>query len=369
MNAVTLILLGFAGIGFIDKIFALKWGLAASFDKGLFTMGSMAVPIIGVCSVGVAFIQRNTEAILHVIDFLPFDSSFLIGCGLAPDMGGYFISEQLTDNHDILRLNGIILAALLGQLTTFQLPVFLSAIGQEEHPCVLKGFIVGIIIIPVGIVLAGILFKVSLYDFFAQFIPLLFLCALMAGGLWKFPYRIVKLFSGFAKVTQWLIGVLFFLAVLGIFAPALAYADKQAVYDALLILFKCGVTISGALVLSEIILKFFRAQLQRLAKKLGVNEVSVICFLMNFSTSLAILPLYSRMDEKGKMINAAFSVSGTYVLGGQFAFVSSVADGYTVGVYIAVKVICGLLSAFIMSKLYGTGIFSKESAPEEASNV
>ena len=61
------------------------------------------------------------------------------------------------------------------------------------------------------------------------------------------------------------------------------------------------------------------------------------------------------MDEKGKMMNAAFGVSGAYVLGGQFAFISSVSDGYTVTVFMVSKVLCGVLSAFVMSRIYYRG--------------
>ncbi len=52
------------------------------------------------------------------------------------------------------------------------------------------------------------------------------------------------------------------------------------------------------------------------------------------------------------MLNAAFSVSGAYMLGGQLGFVSSVSEPYTVTVYIVSKLVCGILSLAIMYKLY-----------------
>ena len=54
-------------------------------------------------------------------------------------------------------------------------------------------------------------------------------------------------------------------------------------------------------------------------------------------------------------MNAAFSVSGAYVTGGQFAFISSVADGYTVAVFMGSKIVCGLLSALVMNIIYDRG--------------
>ena len=186
-------------------------------------------------------------------------------------------------------------------------------------------------------------------------IMLAFSCLLLAGGLMKFSVRLIRIFAVFARGIQWIIGITFFFTILGIFVPSLAYTDMESVHEAVTILFKCAIIIGGSLVLSELVLKFFRARLQRLAIRMGINEVSIISFIMNFSTSLAILPLYPRMDEKGKMMNAAFSVSGAYVTGGQFAFISSVADGYTVAVFMVSKIVCGLLSALVMNIIYDRG--------------
>ena len=142
------------------------------------------------------------------------------------------------------------------------------------------------------------------------------------------------------------------MTVLGIFIPSLAYVGDETVHEAFIIVFKSSAIICGSLVFSELILKLFRKHIQKVAAKLGVNEVSVVAMLLNCATSLAILPLVSRMDEKGKMLNAAFSVSGTYVLGGQLGFVSSVSDGATVTVFVITKVLCGVLSIIIMDIAY-----------------
>ena len=59
------------------------------------------------------------------------------------------------------------------------------------------------------------------------------------------------------------------------------------------------------------------------------------------------------MDEKGKQLNSAFSISGSYVLGGSMAFVSAVSSGYVVTVFIISKLVSGLLSMFIMHRIGG----------------
>ena len=54
------------------------------------------------------------------------------------------------------------------------------------------------------------------------------------------------------------------------------------------------------------------------------------------------------MDDKGKEIVAAFSLSGSFVIGGSLAFVSNVTDGYTVLIFVVTKFVCGILSAFVI---------------------
>ena len=352
MNIFTGIMLVFAVIGFADKTFSLKAGLAESFDRGLATMATMVIPIVGVSCVGVGLIQQNEAAIIHAASFFPFDPSMLVGAVLAPDLGGYFIAQQLTSDKAMLALNGIILGSLLGQTITFQLPVYLAGINIEDRKPVLRGFITGFIMVPVGMLAAGVMLGTDFRVFIMNFIPVLIVCIMIAVGIIKAPEGIIRGFSVFARAVQVIINLLFFVTVLGVFVPSLSFVSDETVHEAFIIVFKSSAIICGSLVFSELILKFFRKYIRKLSDRIGINEISAVAMLLNCATSLAILPLISRMDEKGKMFNAAFSVSGTYVLGGQLGFVSSVADGGTVTIFVITKLLCGILSILIMNIIY-----------------
>lgn len=352
MNVFTAIMLVFTAVGLIDKLAGSRMGLGRSIDSGLSTMGGMAIPIIGMCCVGTALIQNNVDIILEIMQPLPFDPSMLAGVLLAPDMGGWFITKQLSSDENITVFNGIIMGALLGQMLTFQLPIFLSMLDKEYHAIVLKGFMIGIIVIPAGLIVAAFLLRISFSVFIAEFIPVLIICILLALGLWKKPVQVVKGFSVFAAIVQGIIVLCFAFTVLGLFVPSLAYASEDSAYEATMILFRAAIVICGALVLSEIVLKCFRRYLQKIAEKLGVNEVSVVGMLLNCATSLAMIPLIPQMDEKGRALNCAFSVSGAFFIGGQLGFASSVTGGFPVSVMVIAKLICGLLSMVVMYKIY-----------------
>ena len=352
MNVFVAIMLIFAAAGFVDKALGGRWGLTESFDRGLGVMPTMVIPVMSICSVGSEFIRRHTDAIAGLKDGLFFDPSTIIGAILPPDFGGYFIVREITDSPYLLVFNGVILGTLLGQAISFQLPVFMAATDREDHPHIFKGFIVAIAIVPVGMLVGALCIRMPFGLFLRQFLPVLILCLIIAAGLYAAPKKTAMIFAGFARLINWLMYALFAMAVIGIFLPSLAYASTDSVLEALMIVFKCAVVASGALVMSELILKVFRRQIQRISARMGINEVSAVSLLMTCATSLAILPLYPRMDPKGKQIVAAFSLSGAYVFGGSMAFVSNVTDGFTVGVFVLVKFLCGILSAFIIHLLY-----------------
>lgn len=353
MNIFTTSMLIFATIGLIDRLMAGRFGLAKCIDQGLNAMGGMAIPTVGMCCVGTEIIKNHIDTILTAMDSMDFDPSMIAGILLAPDMGGWFIAEQLTTDNTILIFNGIVLGALLGQMMTFQLPVFLSMLDREQHPPVLKGFMIGIVMIPVGFMLAAVMLKIDFTIFIIEFIPILVICILLALGLLKFPERLVKGFSVFASGVQAIITICFFFTMLGVFLPRFAYAPMDSVYEALAILLRSASIICGSLVISELVLRYFRRYLQKITKKLGVNEVTIVGLLLNCATSLAMIPLLPKMDEKGKMLNCAFSVSGAYVLGGQLGFVSSVAGGFSVTVMVFAKLVCGIFSMAVMYIFYG----------------
>ena len=360
MNVFILIMLVFAAIGFFDKMAGGRIGLSEPFDKGLFSMGTMAIPVIGVSCAGVSFIQQHIDAIMYGAGFLPFDASMFAGILFAPDVGGYFIAEQLTDDETLVVFNSLVLGALLGQTITFQLPLFMSMVDKKDHSVMFRGFTSGIIVIPAGLAIAGLMLKMEMVQLAAQFIPVFVICLLMALGLAKRPESVVKGFSVFAQIIQTLVYIMFFVTVAGIFIPAPAYSDMASVHEALLVTFKCIIIMCGSLVMSELILRFFRKYIQKIAGKVGINEVAAVGILLGAATSIAMLPLFSRMDEKGKLLNSAFSVSGAYMLGGQMGFVANLTSGYEVAVFLAAKLACGLLSMFIAYKVYDRLRFDKE---------
>lgn len=351
MNIFIAIMLVFALIGFVDKTFHLKWGLELTFDKGLSTMGSLAVSIIGIYCVGITFVQQNIDVFTKLNDYLFFDSSVLIGMLLCPDTGGYPIISQICTNPDIIIFSGVLLTSILGQTISFQLPIFLAFLDQKEINNLMRGFIVGIIMVPIGLLASYFFIDIPFQTLIINLLPILLICIVIAVSIIKAPRLTVKVFSGFASFIKLLSYIMFFIVILGLYIPSLSYVDYALVEESTVMILKMIIIICGSMVLSEMILKFGSRYIEAIAHKLQINKESVVGFILNCASSLAMLPLYSKMDTKGKLINAAFSVSGAYIFGGQLGFISSVAGEY-VTVYVFVKLLCGVLSVLCISLMY-----------------
>ena len=93
--------------------------------------------------------------------------------------------------------------------------------------------------------------------------------------------------------------------------------------------------------------------LRRTADVLHVNEYAAIGLFISLATSISMLPLYEKMDRRGKLLNAAFSVSGAFCLGGQLAFVSSVADSSSVTAYLVCKLVGGIAAVLVLYRRDG----------------
>lgn len=82
-----------------------------------------------------------------------------------------------------------------------------------------------------------------------------------------------------------------------------------------------------------------------------MNAVSVAGLLGNLASNLLIFGTYKEMDPKGKVVCTAFGVSGAFVFGGQFGFVSEVAPEM-LGAFIVAKLTAGLISITLALWLY-----------------
>lgn len=347
MNIFIAVLLIFALLGALDKILKGRFGLSGAFDAGLQTMGDLALSMAGIYCIAITALNGNPDFISNLSSLLPFDPSLLVGSLLAPDMGGFAIASKTAALESISLYSGLLVSSTLGCLISFVLPISLGSIDNSEISSFMTGVLFGIIVLPAGLLVGGLMLGLPFKNLWFNLLPILILCLILVGALHFFPKAALKVFSILGQIVR-IAGILLFIVLTaGIFFPSVSCVKAELVYEALMIVFRIALVVSGSMVASHLILTKKRNLLISIGGRLGINEYAAVGLFLSLATSISMLPLYSKMDERGKVINAAFTVSGAFVLGGQLAFVSSVASSSSVFAYIVCKLLGGILAVIV----------------------
>ena len=76
--------------------------------------------------------------------------------------------------------------------------------------------------------------------------------------------------------------------------------------------------------MTHVLTKLLQKPLRAAGKRIGINEVSAIGPLLTLVNSIPMLETIKDMDERGKVLNAAFCVTGAFVFGDFFGYVGAV---------------------------------------------
>lgn len=359
MNILIDILACFALLGLIDEIIGGRMRLAKPFREGLQNMGSMTLSMAGFYAIGIAFVQDHAEAISRATAGMPFDSTLIIGCILAPDMGGLNIAMLLAENEAIACFTGAMLAGSIGATVSFQIPFFLGILDRSEHPLLVKGFAYGIITVPLGLLAGGAFIGLPAETLLANTVPVLILCVFLLLALLLLPKGTLKVLGVVAEFLRILGLVLFALVCVGVMVPELAIADEDIVKDVLFIVFRIIIVTCGSCVLAELLMRYASGGLRRFGRVLGINEPSVLGLILSLMQSAAMIPLYPKMNRKGKLFNGAISIAAAYVMGGQLVFVSSLLPDRMVTGYVISKLVSGITALIL------TGIIERRQEETE----
>ena len=183
-------------------------------------------------------------------------------------------------------------------------------------------------------------------------LPILLLCLILTIALYFSYEKTLFVLTLFGYIIRMISIGLFALVVLQLFFDTLPFTTNTLISEALVIVLRMCIVVCGSMILSDFIIKHFSKFIFIIGRKLGINSTSVVGLLLSLGTSIAMIPLFSQMDRKGKMMNAAFSVSGAYVLGGQLGFISSVADSHGIMIYMLTKISAGVLAIIFVMLFY-----------------
>ena len=346
---ILIIMAVFAVVGGIDRIFGSRLGLGGAFEKGLLLMGQLFLSMSGMIVLAPVMAKLLSPVVIPVYSFLGADPAMFAGSFLACDMGGYPLAGELTQNADALRLGGLIASSMLGVTVTFTIPVGMGAIAKEDRTLAAKGLLCGIVTVPLGIFAGGVAAGCSPLFVLKNTVPIIILAVLIALGLWKLERILIVCFTAFGRFMTALAIVGLLLALVQRLCKVTVIEGLGTLDDAFIVIGDIALMLAGAFPLMAIVTRLLKKPLAALGNKLGINQPSAMGLVTSLVNSIPVFDSVKDMDERGKVLNMAFAVSGAFVFGDHLAFAAGVDPQGVVG--LIVGKLCAGLSALLVAML------------------
>ena len=310
----------FAVLGGLDRIFGNRFGLGQEFENGILAMGSLALAMVGIITLAPVLAELLLPVAGPVYRFLGADPAMFAGTILACDMGGGTLAQQMTTDPQAAALGGVICGSMLGATIVFTIPVALGILRPEDRPFLAKGILSGVVTIPVGVLVGGLVAGFSPVTVLRNLVPIVLIAALIALGLWKAEKAMIKGFGWFGKGIVALITVGLVAAIVQALTGFVIIPGMAPISEGFQTAGSIAIVLAGAFPLVYVITKLLKKPLLAFGRLLKINETAAAGLVATLANSIATFGMTKDMDDRGKIVNIAFAVSAAFVFGDHLGF-------------------------------------------------
>ena len=315
----------FAVLGALDRIAGNRLGLGKQFEEGILAMGSLALAMIGVITLAPVLSGVLKPVIVPVFRLLGADPAMFAGTILACDMGGGALALELTRDYSAAMLGGVLTGSMLGATVVFTIPVAMGILRPEDRGYLAKGILCGIVTIPVGILVGGLVAGFPVTMVLRNLIPIVVFAAIIALGLWKFEKAMIKGFGLFGKGIIALITFGLAVSILEALTGFALLPGMNPIEEGFHTVGEIAIVLAGAFPLVYLLTKALKKPLLKLGSLLGINDTAAGGLIASLANSIATFGLLKDMDNRGKVVNVAFAVSAAFVFGDHLGFTAGFA--------------------------------------------
>ncbi len=319
------IMAAFALLGALDRIIGNRFGLGQEFENGILAMGTLAMAMLGIIALSPVLANLLRPVVVPVYEFLGADPAMFAGTILACDMGGAPLAVELAADPQAAMLGGVITGSMLGVTVVFTIPIAMGILQKEDRPFLAKGVLCGIVTIPIGIFVGGLVAGFPLMMVLRNLIPVVIIAALIALGLWKAEKAMIKGFGFFGKGITILITAALALAIFQELTGILILPGMASLSEGFQTVGAIAIVLAGAFPLVFLLTKVLRKPLLKLGKLLRIGDTAAAGLLATLANSIATFGLIKEMDNRGKVVNMAFAVSAAFVFGDHLGFTAGFA--------------------------------------------
>lgn len=351
MNILTIIILIFSILGIVDKLLGDKFGLGKEFEKGFKLFVPMSFSMLGILVIAPAVGVWLMPFFEWFYSVFKIDPSIIPASLFANDMGGMTLANTVCKSQNIGNFNAFIVSSMMGCVVSFTIPFAISVVKKEQHKEMLLGILCGIITIPVGCIVAGLICGINILELLISLLPLMILAIILGVLLILFKNVCIKIFVAFGHIIRWV-------AMIGLACSIFTFLTKiqickyfDSFENAAFICVNACVTLSGALPLMFVFSKLLNKPLAKFGEKIGVDSFSAFSFLSTIVTNATTFSLMEKMNKKGVVLNSAFAVSAAFTFGGHLALTMAFNSNYILPMIVG-KIISGIAAIALALIIY-----------------
>jgi len=322
----------FAVLGAADRICGNRLGLGKEFEEGILAMGSLAMAMLGTISLAPVLAAVLNPIVVPVFSLLGADPAMFAGTILACDMGGGALAAEMAGSREAALLGGVINGSMMGATLVFTIPVAMGILREEDRPAMAKGILCGIVTVPVGVLVGGLVSGFSLGLVLRNLVPIVLIGLLIVLGLWKAERAMVRGFAAFGKGVVALVTAGLAAAIAEELTGIVLIPGLAPLEEGFATVGAIAIVLAGAFPLVAVLTRLLRRPLTGLGKRLGIGETAAGGLIASLANSIATLNMLKDMDYRGKVVNIAFAVSGAFVLGDHLGFTAGFAPEVLPGV-------------------------------------
>ena len=315
----------FAVLGAADRIAGNRLGIGQEFESGILAMGSLALAMVGIVCLAPVLAAVLRPVVVPVFHLLGADAAMFAGSILACDMGGGVLARELTEDPQAAALGGVIVGSMLGATVVFTIPVAMGILQEEDRPYMAKGVLCGIVTIPVGVLVGGLVAGFPVGMVLRNLIPIVLLAVLIALGLWKAEKKMVAGFAIFGKGVVAVITVGLAAAIVKALTGAVLIPGMADISEGFQTVGSIAIVLAGAFPLVAVVTRLLQKPLLAVGKKLGINDAAAAGLIASLANSIATFGMVKDMNPRGKVVNVAFAVSAAFVFGDHLGFTAGFA--------------------------------------------
>ena len=320
MNAIKYVMLFFAMLGALDRIIGNRFGLGKEFEKGFMLLGNMALSMIGMIVISPLIADLLEPVFAFVSGTLRIEPSIIPASLFANDMGGAPLAKEIAVDEGMGMFNALVVSSMLGCTISFTIPYALGIVEARQHKPLLLGLLCGIVTIPLGCLIGSLVLQLPLGALLMNLLPLVLFSVLVAVGLLLCPDACVKIFNGFGIFIKILITIGLALSVLRFLTGIEVIKGLATLEEGAAVCLNAAAVMSGAFPLMAVVSRLLTKPRKQLGRRMGVGETAAMGFLSSLATSMITFPMMKDMEDKGVLLNAAFSVSAAFTFAGHLAF-------------------------------------------------